>query len=69
MDRAKSSRNSIVSFPWPANWVRKQETRMLRIGVPLSEQEMNDARAIGVAEPERVRLLQLDCVPFPMIRC
>jgi hypothetical protein len=52
-------------LPLAANWVGKQETRMLRIGVPLSEQEMNDARAIGVAEPERVRLLQLDCVPFP----
>ena len=38
---------------------------MLRIGVPLSDQEMADARAVGVAEPERVRLLQLDRVPFP----
>jgi hypothetical protein len=52
-------------LPLAANWVRKQEGRMLRIGAPLSDQEMNDARAIGVAEPERVRLLQLDCVPFP----
>ena len=52
-------------LPLAANWVRKQEGRMLRIGVPLSDQEMDDARTIGVAEPERVRLLQLDCVPFP----
>lgn len=38
---------------------------MLRLGVPLSNQELADARAIGVAEPDRVRLLQLDRVPFP----
>ena len=65
MDRATIVAQFDRLLPLAANWVRKQETRMLRIGVPLSEQEMNDARAIGVAEPERVRLLQLDCVPFP----
>ena len=52
-------------LPLAANWVQRQEKRMLRIGVPLSEKEMSDARAIGVAEPDRVRLLQLDRVPFP----
>jgi hypothetical protein len=52
-------------LPLAANWVQRQEKRMLRIGVPLSDQELADARAIGVAEPDRVRLLQLDCVPFP----
>ena len=52
-------------LPLAASWVQRQERRMLRIGVPLSEQEMADARAIGVAEPDRVRLLQLDRVPFP----
>jgi hypothetical protein len=38
---------------------------MLRIGTPLNDQELTDAKAIGVADPERVRLVQLDCVPFP----
>jgi hypothetical protein len=52
-------------LPLAANWVQRQEKRMLRIGVPLSDQEMTDARAIGVAEPDRVRVLQLDRVPFP----
>jgi hypothetical protein len=52
-------------LPLAANWVEKQEKRMLRIGVPLSDLELADARAIGVAEPDRVRLLQLDRVPFP----
>ena len=52
-------------FPLAVNWVGKQERRMVRIGIPLNEQELTDATAIGVAEPERVRLVQLDCVPFP----
>jgi hypothetical protein len=52
-------------LPLAANWAAKQEERMLRVGVPLSKQELMDARAIGVREPQRVRLLQLDRVPRP----
>jgi hypothetical protein len=52
-------------LPLAVSWVGKQEGRMLRLGVPLNEQELRDAHTIGVAEPERVRLVQLDCVPFP----
>jgi hypothetical protein len=52
-------------LPLAVSWVGKQERRMLRIGVPLNEQELIAAKTIGVAEPERVRLVQLDRVPFP----
>jgi hypothetical protein len=52
-------------LPMAAKWVQRQEKRLLRIGVPLSDRELTDARAIGVAEADRVRLLQLDRVPFP----
>ena len=52
-------------LPLAAKWVEAVEARILREGVPLSEQELADARAIGVREPERVRLLALDCVPTP----
>jgi hypothetical protein len=63
-------REAIVSqfdflLPLAANWAHKEEERMLQVGVPLSEEELADARAIGVAEPQRVRLLQLDQVPIP----
>jgi hypothetical protein len=37
----------------------------LREGVPLTEQELADARALGVREPQRIRLLRVECVPFP----
>ena len=34
-------------------------------GVPLSDTELADAKAIGVRNPERVRLLQVEMVPAP----
>ena len=46
-------------------WTKEQEERVLREGVALSEEEIADAKAIGVKEPERVRLLQVDVVPTP----
>ena len=52
-------------LPLAAKWAAAVEQRILREGVPLSEQEMADAKAIGVREPERVRLLALARVPAP----
>lgn len=48
-----------------AEWATEQEQEILREGVPLSEEEILDARAAGVKEPERVRLLRVDTVPTP----
>jgi len=52
-------------LPLAAKWATAVEKRILREGVPLSEQGLADARALGVREPERVRLLALPCVPTP----
>jgi len=52
-------------LPLAAKWASSVERRILREGVPLSEQEMADAKAVGVCEPERVRLLALSRVPMP----
>ena len=52
-------------LPLAAKWAAAVEKRILREGVPLSEQGLADARALGVREPERVRLLALPCVPTP----
>jgi hypothetical protein len=52
-------------LPLAVTWAAAVEKRILREGVPLSEQEMADAQAIGVREPERVRLLALARVPMP----
>ena len=52
-------------LPLAAEWAAEEEARILREGVPLAEQEIIDAKAIGVREPERVRLLQVDTIPTP----
>lgn len=54
-----------VLLPLAAQWVTEQEERILREGVPLTEEEIADARAVGVRDPERVRLLQVDAIPSP----
>jgi hypothetical protein len=54
-----------VLLPLAANWATEQEQRILRDGVPLSRREISDARAVGVKEPERVRLLPVDAIPAP----
>lgn len=52
-------------LPLAAEWAAEQEERILREGVPLSEEEIADAKAVGVRDPERVRLLQVDAIPAP----
>jgi hypothetical protein len=52
-------------IPLAARWAEALETRILREGVPLTAEETADARALGVREPERVRLLSLASVPTP----
>jgi hypothetical protein len=52
-------------IPLATRWAEALETRILRDGVPLSEEELIDAKALGVREPARVRLLCLASVPTP----
>jgi hypothetical protein len=52
-------------LPFAAEWAADEEARILRDGVPLSETEIAVATAIGVREPRRVRLLQVDAIPSP----
>ena len=52
-------------LPLAVHWATDQERRVLCEGMGLSEIEMTDAKAIGVRNPERVRLLRVDSVPVP----
>jgi hypothetical protein len=52
-------------LPLAAAWATEQEEKILRDGVPLSEKEFGDARAIGVQSPDRVRLLKVETIPRP----
>jgi hypothetical protein len=57
-----------VCLPLAVRWVGRQEQRILRAGVPLDEPYLSDARLMGVAHPELVRLLKVDRVPLPADR-
>ena len=65
MDRQFLIAHFETLLPLAVQWAVAVEKRILREGVPLSEREMADARAIGVRAPDRVRLLALSRVPLP----
>lgn len=52
-------------LPPAVTWATEQEQRIVCDGVPLSEKEVDDARAIGVQDPDQVRLLQVEAIPRP----
>ena len=65
MDRQSVLAHFEALLPLAVNWAAEQEERILREGVPLSENEIADAKAGGVQEPQRVRLLQVAIIPGP----
>jgi hypothetical protein len=52
-------------LPLACEWTKEQEGLILQNGVALIESELNDAKRIGVAFPEKVRLLRIDEIPKP----
>jgi Domain of unknown function (DUF4157) len=47
-------------------WVHARQAVILRDGVALSAEQINLARALGVAAAERVRVMPADVVPMPL---
>jgi len=54
-----------ILLPLAAAWATEQERKILRDGVSLSADEIADARAIVMKEPDRVRLLRVERIPRP----
>jgi len=52
-------------LPLACTWAAEQEQLILKTGVPLTDVQMADARKIGVAHPEKVRLLKVERIPGP----
>ena len=52
-------------LPLAADWASEQQALILRDGIPLSAQQMTDAKRAGVAQPERIRILHVDTIPVP----
>jgi len=66
VDRQKTLEQLEELLPLAAQWATEQERRVLCEGVGLSEAEMADAKAIGVRNPNRVRLLRVENIPVPV---
>jgi hypothetical protein len=52
-------------LPLAAAWASEQEGLVLRDGMPLSAQQMTEAKRAGVVHPERVRILHVETIPVP----
>ena len=46
-------------------WAEEQQDFILQNGTALSEQQMRDAALAGVGCPEKVRLMEVDQIPWP----
>ena len=54
-----------VLLPYVSRWIAAREQQILVEGSVLSEQSIADALAIGVTNPQRIRLLRVPSVPLP----
>jgi hypothetical protein len=54
-----------ILLPRACTWAEEQERAILQSGNALTNAQMTDARLVGVAQPERVRLLQVPEIPTP----
>ena len=52
-------------LPLACAWAGEQEAAIVAKGVPLTADQIADAKRVGVAHPERARLLAIDEVPSP----
>jgi hypothetical protein len=50
-------------LPIAVAWVRRQERVILSAGVQLNSRQLTDARAAGVTQPERIRLMRAKEIP------
>jgi hypothetical protein len=52
-------------MPLACEWAKAQEARILEHGVPLTPDQVADARRAGVRDSGRVRVLVVDRIPLP----
>ncbi len=60
-----TSQNFEILLPLASAWALEQERTILRTGVALTAAQLADARQIGVAHPDKVRLLRVAQNPSP----
>jgi hypothetical protein len=52
-------------LPRVIEWATRESQRILQSGQPLTPQGIAVARAVGVANPERIRVLEVPAIPAP----
>src|SRR6266481_1017318 len=52
-------------LPLTCEWAAAQEQQILAAGAPLSQSRFIDAQRVGVAQPQRVRILYVPEIPIP----
>ncbi len=55
----------IYVLPLASEWAEAKERVVLKNGDPLSNSQIEDAKRVGVINPERVRMLKVPQIPFP----
>lgn len=53
-------------LPFAMWWVRHNEKIALRMGRKLNDEEMSWAKQIGIAHPEKIRILNVARIPTPV---
>lgn len=56
---------SVLILPPYIEWATETEAKGMATGVALDEKQLLIAREIGLSQPEKVRLVYVDAVPFP----
>ncbi|MBN3792489.1 hypothetical protein [Burkholderia sp. Ac-20353] len=54
-----------AALPAAVAWAEAQAARGQALGAPLTPGQSDDARAVGVAQPERIRIVTTAVLPFP----
>ncbi len=54
-----------VTIAWRCSWAESMAEAVTRNGSTLTEQGLSDARAVGVAIPERIRISVVPSIPLP----
>jgi hypothetical protein len=65
MDREAVIAQLPALLPLAGQWASLQQRHILALGVPLTDAEMDDARAASVSNPQAARLLPVQSIPRP----
>ncbi|AOJ41219.1 hypothetical protein WJ23_24925 [Burkholderia lata] len=55
------------ALPAAVAWAEAEAARGIAQGAPLTPAQADDARTVGVVQPERIRVVTVDRMPFPEV--